>query len=150
VRLRQDAAQLDQVGDAQPSVSQRLDELREPTDQLRRHPAVARHGLGQAQLVSQKQPQARVPELRPTLKAIEVRQAQDEFDQGISLLLEQSTQLARTVGGRRWAHVLSVSCDERTSRNAAQRVTIGVRLVSAKAAWPASNAPPRPAPAQWR
>src|SRR5215471_837268 len=70
ILVGENAAQLDQVGDVQPPVSQRLDDLWEPSDQLGRGRAVGRHGFGQAQLFAQKQPQAGVPELRPALQAL--------------------------------------------------------------------------------
>src|SRR5262245_32410616 len=60
---------------------------------------------------------------------MEVGQTQDELHESVSLAVEQGTQLARTIDGRRWAHVPSLSRDERPLPRhlAAARIVVRVR-----------------------
>src|SRR5215471_1290364 len=62
----------------------------------------------------------RAPAGKPAGATLQVGQSENEFHEGVSLVAEQGTQLTRTIDGRRWAHVSSVSRDEGPSPRAAR------------------------------
>src|SRR5512138_2832642 len=81
--------ELDDGGDAQATVSQRVDDLGEALDELRGGLAVMGGALREAELAVQEVEERGVPELDPDAVAVEVRECDEKVDEGPVLEREE-------------------------------------------------------------
>jgi hypothetical protein len=76
-------------GQAEPAVSEGLDDLGEALDELRSGLAEERSSLGEPELPVEEGEEAGVPERHPPAPAIELREREQEVGHGVVLLAEQ-------------------------------------------------------------
>jgi hypothetical protein len=116
--LRRDhLGQLEHGGDAQLSRAQRLDHLRKPLDELRRHLAVVGGTPRESELPVEVLEEVRKPQPKPEALPIEVRERQEKISHRAVLAAEEIGEAARrlacVVHTRIFSRVSATSPDAR-------------------------------------
>jgi hypothetical protein len=84
-----DLRELDDAREVEPAVSERLDDLRVPLDELRRGLPVEGRSLRKTELAMEKIEERGVPDRRPHLPAVEVREGNEKHPERVVLATEK-------------------------------------------------------------